>query len=104
MEDKKNHKTNMDKKQFHSCSIWPIVSYINYYYYSNTRHDFISDIIIVRTAQDLLPNTEITLWYHMPVANSYNEYQKSFGSRALNATVVYARTICDRGSMDHINP
>lgn len=35
-------------------------------------------MMIVRATQDLPPDTEITFWYQMPVANSYDECQKKF--------------------------
>ena len=33
---------------------------------------------MVRATRDLAPDTEITFWYHMPVANGFDERQKKF--------------------------
>jgi hypothetical protein len=66
------------EKQFHSCGIWTMASYINHCCYSNARRAFIGDMMMVRATQDLAPNTEITFWYHIPVANGYDERQTKF--------------------------
>lgn len=46
---------------FHSCGIWLKASYTNHSCCSNARRAFIGDMMIVRAAQDLEPNTEITV-------------------------------------------
>ena len=78
MEDETSQKTNANEEQFHSCGIWPMASYINHCCYSNARRAFIGDMMMVRATRDLAPDTEITFWYHMPVANGYDECQKKF--------------------------
>jgi hypothetical protein len=35
-------------------------------------------MMMVRATRDLTADTEITFWYHMPVANEYDERQKKF--------------------------
>ncbi|RAL00975.1 TPR domain protein [Aspergillus ibericus CBS 121593] len=55
------------KKQFHSCGIWPLASYINHSCYSNARRSFIGDMMLVRATQDLPPNAELTFWYQTPL-------------------------------------
>ena len=77
MEDEVTQKMNT-KEQFHSCGIWTMASCINHSCYSNARRAFIGDMMIVRTTRDLAPDTEITFWYHSPVAHSYEERQKKF--------------------------
>lgn len=66
------------KELFYSCGIWPMASYINHCCYSNARGSFIGDMMIVRAAQDIPPDTEITVWYQPPTAEGYLERQKKF--------------------------
>ncbi|RYP42447.1 hypothetical protein DL768_010328 [Monosporascus sp. mg162] len=68
----------MNEEQFHSCGIWTMASYINHCCYSNARRAFIGDMMVVRATRDLAPDTEITFWYQMPVANGYGKRQKKF--------------------------
>ncbi|CZR52531.1 related to TPR domain protein [Phialocephala subalpina] len=68
----------MKEEQFHSCGIWPMASYINHCCYSNARRAFIGDMMVVRATRDLAPDTEITFWYQIPVANGYDKRQKKF--------------------------
>ncbi|KAF8850697.1 SET domain-containing protein [Acephala macrosclerotiorum] len=77
-EDVTSPKTNTDEEQFHSCGIWPMASYVNHCCYSNSQRAFIGDMMMVRATQDLAPDTEITFWYQMPVANGYDDRQKKF--------------------------
>lgn len=53
-------------KQFHSCGVWPLASYINHSCNSNARRAFIGDMMIVRATRDLAPDEEINFWYHTP--------------------------------------
>lgn len=68
-------KENPDK-QFHSCGVWPLASYINHSCNSNARRAFIGDMMIVRATRDLAPNEEITFWYHLPIAEENDDRQK----------------------------
>lgn len=63
-------KTN---KQFHSCGVWSMASYINHSCLSNARRSFIGDMMIVRASRDLPPNTEITFWYKSPMSRDPKE-------------------------------
>ncbi|KAH0563178.1 hypothetical protein GP486_002254 [Trichoglossum hirsutum] len=80
IEEEVTQKTNAEEagKKFYSCGIWPMASYINHCCYCNAQRSFIGDMMVVRATQDLEPNTEITFWYHTPVANGYDERQKRF--------------------------
>jgi hypothetical protein len=62
-------------KQFHSCGVWPLASYINHSCYSNARRSFIGDMMVVRATQDLASNTEITFWYRSPLEDDSKEKQ-----------------------------
>lgn len=63
-----NHLRIMAK--FTCLGIWPSASYINHACVSNVRRSFIGDMMIVRAAQDLPANTELTFWYKVP-SNAY---------------------------------
>jgi hypothetical protein len=69
---------NHAKKQFHSCGIWPLASYINHSCHSNARRAFIGDLMVVRATRDLPPDTEIHFWYHAPIAEENDARQKKF--------------------------
>ncbi|KAL2824205.1 hypothetical protein BDW59DRAFT_180299 [Aspergillus cavernicola] len=60
-------------KQFNSCGVWALASYINHSCYSNARRAFIGDMMIVRAARDLPANTEITFSYKSPLNNVSKE-------------------------------
>ncbi|KAL4920601.1 hypothetical protein BDW62DRAFT_176862, partial [Aspergillus aurantiobrunneus] len=60
-------------KQFHSCGVWLLASYINHSCTSNARRSFIGDMMIVRATADLPANTEITFWYKSPWDNDSQE-------------------------------
>ncbi|KAK2790237.1 hypothetical protein FQN52_005734 [Onygenales sp. PD_12] len=45
------------------CGVWSLFSYINHSCYSNAHPSFIGDMMIVRAAQDMPPNTEIMHGY-----------------------------------------
>ncbi|KAJ9195287.1 hypothetical protein DTO027B5_6494 [Paecilomyces variotii] len=62
----KAHEETTDK-QFHSCGIWPLASYINHSCYSNVRRSFIGDMMVVRATRDLPANTELTFCYKAPL-------------------------------------
>ncbi|KAL3420667.1 tpr domain protein [Phlyctema vagabunda] len=63
-------------KEFHSCGVWPLASYINHSCNSNARRAFIGDMMIVRATRDLAPDTEISFWYRFPVAEGNAVRQK----------------------------
>ncbi|CZT07041.1 related to TPR domain protein [Rhynchosporium agropyri] len=63
-------------KQFHSCSIWPVASYVNHSCNSNARRAFIGDIMIVRATRDLAPDEEIDFWYQVLLAEENDDRQK----------------------------
>ncbi|TVY35156.1 Histone-lysine N-methyltransferase [Lachnellula subtilissima] len=65
-----------NEKQFHSCGVWPLASYINHSCNSNARRAFIGDMMIVRATRDLAPDTEINFWYHALIAAEKNYRQK----------------------------
>jgi hypothetical protein len=65
-----------EKAVHHSCGVWPMASYINHCCNSNARRAFIGDLMFIREAKELAPNTEITFWYHMPFDESYEDRQK----------------------------
>lgn len=56
-----------DNKQFHSCGVWHLASYINHSCISNARRAFIGDMMVVRASKDLAANTELTFWYKSPL-------------------------------------
>lgn len=60
-------------KDFHSCGVWPLASYINHSCHSNVRRSFIGDMMIVRATQDIAPNTELTFWYESPLRDEFKE-------------------------------
>ena len=59
--------------EFLSCGLWLLASYINHSCYSNAHRSFIGDMMIIRAAQDIEPNTEITISYKSPVAKDRME-------------------------------
>ncbi|KNG84245.1 hypothetical protein ANOM_007397 [Aspergillus nomiae NRRL 13137] len=64
--------------QFHSCGVWPKSSYINHSCDSNTQRSFIGDMIIIRAAKDLDPDTEITFWYATPDVDDFDTHRDKF--------------------------
>jgi SET domain len=65
-----------EKKEFHSCGIWPIASIINHCCLSNVRRSFIGDLQLVRATRDIPADTELTFWYWIPTGGSYEEMQE----------------------------
>jgi hypothetical protein len=65
--------TRTEKKQHHSYSIWLIASCINNSCLSNVCYSFISNLQLVCATRDILTNTELTFWYHIPTSGSYKE-------------------------------
>ncbi|KAL3465439.1 hypothetical protein BJX64DRAFT_297184 [Aspergillus heterothallicus] len=57
---------------FHSTGIWCLASYINHCCYANAHRAFVGDMMIVRAAQDIPANTELTFWYKSPMENTSN--------------------------------
>ncbi|OGM44076.1 hypothetical protein ABOM_007297 [Aspergillus bombycis] len=64
--------------QFHSCGVWPNSSYINHSCDSNAQRSFIGDMIIIRAAKDLDPDTEITFWYATPDVDDFDAHRDKF--------------------------
>lgn len=67
MKEDETQKLKKNNKEFHSCGIWPLASYINHSCYSNARRSFIGDMMVVRATRDLPVNTELTFWYKAPL-------------------------------------
>jgi SET domain len=63
-------------KHYHSCGIWLQASYINHSCYSNVRRSFLGDMQIIRAAQDIPANTELTFWYQTPINYGYDKRQQ----------------------------
>lgn len=63
----KTQQLKTTKKEFHSCGVWPLASYINHSCYTNSRRSFIGDMMVVRATRDLPANTELTFWYKAPL-------------------------------------
>jgi hypothetical protein len=66
MKDADSQLEPTENKNFYSCGVWPLTSYINHSCYSNVRRSFISEMMIVRATQDLPANTELFFWYTQP--------------------------------------
>ena len=58
-------------EQFYSCGIWRLASYINHSCSGNARRSFIGDMMVIRAAKDLVPDTEITFPYTKPPNNDF---------------------------------
>ncbi|KIX98864.1 uncharacterized protein Z520_05325 [Fonsecaea multimorphosa CBS 102226] len=76
LNDEADPKANVTEESFSSCGIWPMASYINHCCYSNCRRAFIGDMMVVRAAQDLAADTELTFCYYPPSPDGYDKRQK----------------------------
>jgi hypothetical protein len=69
-----------EEKTYHSCGIWTQASYINHSCTSNAHRSFIGDMMIVRAARDMEPDTEITFWYQIPTSHDVKKMQDKLRS------------------------
>ncbi|KAJ5960083.1 uncharacterized protein N7479_007233 [Penicillium vulpinum] len=53
-------------EKLHNCGIWPNASTINHSCMSNAHRAFIGDMMIIRAADDIPADTELTMWYMLP--------------------------------------
>ncbi|KAF9870570.1 tpr domain protein [Colletotrichum karsti] len=62
----KSFETPEKESAFHTCGIWTMASHINHSCVGNCRRSFIGDMMILRAAQDLEPDTELLFCYQLP--------------------------------------
>ncbi len=67
-----SHMAKLDANLEHSSGIWLLASRINHSCLGNCRRSFIGDMLLVRAAQDIPPDTELLWPYRIPAAKDHD--------------------------------
>jgi hypothetical protein len=86
-------------KQFDTCAIWPMASYINHSCVSNARRSFIGDMMIVRATEDLDADTEVVFWYKSPFDSEPGKQQVDFGHWGFKCSCVMCQDLRATGDI-----